>query len=152
VVYGMGAVMATFPHPTVLTCMQYAVSATYAAGTLLSSGTPLTQLLNVRKMLQFLPTAVLFYTSVLSSKYILQVVSSTSRAAAAWLPSLLQRGVSKRGHCCSRSGCREATGKLGVTESNSFGAQHCLCAALSLGRCHHASNGNVSDSSFQPST
>lgn len=86
---GMDAVMSTFSHPTVLTSMQYAISATFAAGMLLSAGTPLTQLLNGRAMVRFLPAAVLFYTSVLSSKYILQVDPSTSRAAAARLPSLL---------------------------------------------------------------
>jgi len=68
-------VMATFPHPTVLTSAQYAVSATFAASTLLSAGTPFTRLLNVRTTVQFLPAAALFYTAVLSSKYILQLSS-----------------------------------------------------------------------------
>lgn len=93
------AVMATFPHPTVLTSAQYAVSATFAASTLLSAGTPFTRLLNVRTTVQFLPAAALFYTAVLSSKYILQVGSSTLRAAAALLalaPSLAARTCAPR--------------------------------------------------------
>lgn len=60
-------VMARFPHPTVLTSMQYMVSASFAAAV---EGGPR---LHARTAATFLPTAVLFYTSVLSSKFILQL-------------------------------------------------------------------------------
>jgi hypothetical protein len=76
--------MARFPHPTVLTSMQYMVSASFAAAV---EGGPR---LHARTAATFLPTAVLFYTSVLSSKFILQVGLSVTQRAL----SVTQRALS----------------------------------------------------------